>query len=120
MQVIQRLDEQWNRVYQNLGDTALEDVFAADWIAVFADGRSIERTAFLEQLPHNPPATLEVSEFAMSVFSDTAVTLGRVQISGATFTVDQRFMRVWARRSGVWQAVAVRVVPIASSGTPAS
>ena len=65
-------------------------------------------------------ATLEVSEFALRVFGDTAVTLGRVRISGATFTVDQRFMRVWARRSGVWQAVAVQVVPIASSGTPAS
>ena len=65
-------------------------------------------------------ATLEVSEFALRVFGDTAVTLGRVRISGATFTVDQRFMRVWAQRSGVWQAVAVQVVPIASSGTPAS
>ena len=33
-------------------------------------------------------ATLEVSEFALRVFGDTAVTLGRVRISGATFTVD--------------------------------
>ena len=65
-------------------------------------------------------AALEVSEFALRVFGDTAVICGRVRISGATFTVDQRFMRVWAQRSGVWQAVAVQVVPIASSGTPAS
>lgn len=120
MHEVQRLDEQWNRAYQTGDYAALEDIFAADWIGVFADGRSVERTAFLEQLPHNPPATLEFSEFALRVFGDTVVTWGRVQINGATFTVDQRFMRVWARRSGVWQAVAVQVVPISSSGTPSS
>ena len=118
MHEVQRLDEQWNRAYQTRDHAALEGVFAADWIAVFADGRSIERAAFLEQLPHNPPATLEFSGFTMRVFGDTAVTLGRVQISGATFAVDQRFMRVWAQRSGFWQAVAVQVVLIASSGAP--
>ena len=120
MHEVQRLDEQWNRAYQTRDHAALEDVFAADWIAVFGDGRSTERIEFLEQLPHNPLATLEFSEFALRVFGDAAVTLGRVQISGATFTIDQRFMRVWAQRSGVWQAVAVQVVPISSSGSEAS
>ena len=102
MHEVQRLDERWNRTYQTRDHAALEDVFAADWIAVFADGRSVERAAFLEQLPHNPPAILEFSEFVVRVFGDTAVTWGRVRISGATLTVDQRFMRVWAQRLGVW------------------
>ena len=87
MHEVQRLDERWNRAYQTRDDAALEAMFAADWIGVFADGRSIERMMFLEQLPHNPPATLEVSEFALRVFGDTAVTCGRVRIGGATFTV---------------------------------
>ena len=112
MHEVQRLDERWNRAYQTRDHAALEDVFAADWISVFADGRSVERAAFLEQLPHNPPATLEFSEFAMRVFGDTAVTWGRVRISGATLTVDQRFMRMWVQRLGVWQAVAAQVIPI--------
>jgi len=81
MHEVQRLDERWNRAYQTRDHAALEDVFAADWIAVFADGRSVERAAFLEQLPHNPPATLEFSEFVVRVFGDTAVTWGRVRIS---------------------------------------
>ena len=118
MHEVQRLDEQWNRAYQTRDYAALEGLFAADWIGVFGDGRSVERTMFFEQLLDNPPATLEFSEFSMRVFDDAAVTLGRVQISGATFAVDQRFMRVWAERSGVWQAVAVQVVPIVSSGVP--
>ena len=118
MHEVQRLDEQWNRAYQQQNYGALEDLFASDWIAVLADGHSVERSAFLEQLPNNPPATLEFSEFSMRVFGDTAVTQGRLQISGATFTIDQRFMRVWAQRSGVWLAVAVQVARISSSGTP--
>ena len=112
MHEVQRLDEQWNRADQTRDYAAFEDLFAVDWIGVFGDGRSTERAAFLEQLPDNPPATLEFSEFAMRIFGDTAVTCGRVRISGTAFTVDQRFMRVWAQRSGVWQAVAVQVVPI--------
>jgi len=67
----------------------------------------VGRAAFLEQLPHHTPATLEFSEFVVRVFGDTAVTWGRVRISGATLTVDQRFMRVWAQHLGVWQAVAM-------------
>ena len=117
MHEVERLDKQWNRAYQQQDYAALEGVFASDWIAVLADGHSVERAAFLEQLPDNPAAILEFSEFSMRVFGDTAVTWGRLQISGVAFTVDQRFMRVWAQRSGVWRAVAVQVARVSSSGT---
>lgn len=120
MHEVQWLDEQWNRAYQNRDYAALESVFAPDWIGIPADGHKIERVTFLEQLPDNPLATLEFSEFDMRVYGDTAVTWGRVRISGATFMIDQRFMRVWAQRSGAWQAVAVQVTPISSSGAPMS
>jgi Domain of unknown function (DUF4440) len=109
---LEELDSAWNRAYQTNDYAVLERIFASEWVGFLADGSSIERTAFLDGLPHNPPATLEFSEFSMRDFGETGVTRGRVDIRGADFEISQRFVRVWARRHGAWQAVAVQVVPI--------
>ena len=112
MHELERLDRAWNLAYQTNDYAALETIFAADWVVLLRDGSRVERAAFLEQLPHNPPATLTFSEFWLRDFGETGVTCGRVDIRGADFEVSQRFVRVWAKRHGAWQAVAVQVIAV--------
>ena len=51
------------------------------------------------------------SERSLSVFGSTAVARGRLRLSLASGRVDQRFLRVYAKRDGRWQAVAVQTAP---------
>ena len=60
------------------------------------------------------PADVEVSfhESTLHGFGSAAVTTGRTIVKGPGVFIDQRFTRVYARRDGRWQAVAVQVVPV--------
>jgi hypothetical protein len=110
MHELEVLNDAWNLAYQRSDLAALEAILAPDWMGFLHDGSSLTRAALLKQLPNNPKATLEFDLFELHVFEETGVTRGRVWIRGADFEVVQRFVRVWARRDGQWQAVAVQVV----------
>jgi len=51
------------------------------------------------------------------VFGDTAVSRGRLQLEFDDRRVDQRFLRVFAKREGVWRAVSVVVTPVVLPAT---
>ena len=56
------------------------------------------------------------------VFGDTAISRGRltvefVDLEGVDRRIDQRFLRVFAKRDGNWRAVAVSVTPVPEPGS---
>jgi ketosteroid isomerase-like protein len=65
----------------------------------------------------------EVDELAVRVYSETAVVTGRSTPKGTTakgepITGQFRFLRVWVKRQGRWQAVAFEGTRIAPSRVP--
>jgi ketosteroid isomerase-like protein len=61
---------------------------------------------------------MEVDDLAVRVYGDTAVVTGRTTPKGQTakgqpMTGQYRFLRVWVRRDGRWQAVAFQGTRIA-------
>jgi ketosteroid isomerase-like protein len=107
--IILELDERWNEAYRQKNVSELEAVLADDWIAFTTQG-TVTKTQILEGVPNNPEATLEFTRFEICIFGETAVTRGYLRAVTTTETRAQSFMRVYAKRSGQWQAVAVQVV----------
>ena len=54
-----------------------------------------------------PPVALAFERHASRVFGDAGLTRGTLYVNGERF---QSFTRLYARRGGVWQGVAVQVV----------
>ena len=106
---ITRLDRSWNRAYQTVDMVLLSSLLADDWFGVLASDEAISKQTLLESMPNNPASMLEFADFEISIFESTAVTRGSLTVTSAGFRVQQRFMRVWAKRSGNWQSVAVQV-----------
>ena len=65
----------------------------------------------------NPPGAraglATFSEQFVRVFGDTGMSRGRLQLELEDRRIDQRFLRVFARRDGIWRAVSVAVTPVA-------
>ena len=107
-----RLDQAWNTAYQTVDMDLLSSLLADDWIGILASGELISKTQLLETVPNNPISILEFDGFGLSIFENTAITRGSVTVSSVDFRVQQRFMRVWAKRDGHWKSIAVQVVAI--------
>ena len=63
----------------------------------------------------NPPGrarSVTFSEQSVRIFGDTGISRGRLQLELDDRRVDQRFVRVFAKRDGIWQAVSVAVTPV--------
>ncbi len=63
----------------------------------------------------DPPGevrSLAFSEPFVAVFGDSAISRGRLQLEVDDRRIDQRFLRVFAKRNGVWRAVSVAVTPV--------
>lgn len=109
---LETLNEAWNEAYRRVDMSSLAAILANDWVGILASGDVFTKTQLLETVPNNPPSNLEFSGFELHQFADTAVTRGVVRVISGEFNVLQRFMRVWAKRDGHWQAVAVQVALI--------
>lgn len=108
---VTRIDEAWNRAYAEGDRSPLQDILADDFVAVAPTGHLVSK-AQLMQPP--PEAALEVrfSEGWVRCWGATAVTRGRIHVRTPSTTIEHRFMRVYAKRAGRWQAVSVQVVPL--------
>lgn len=115
--LVKSLDQAWNDAYLARRRERLRDVLAEDWVGVLPDGRTLTRE---ELIAASAPPDVQVeqtfSNFSLHLFGGTAITTGGVAITAGGETVRQRFLRVYAKRSGRWWAVAVQVVPLAAKG----
>ena len=106
-----RLDSAWNDAYQRHDRSRLADILADDFSAATPSGEPVSKASLMV----NPPGvatSVTFSEQSVRVFGETAVTRGRLQLALADRSLDQCFLRVWARRDDRWQAVSVAVSPV--------
>jgi len=99
-----RLNESWNDVYRLNQRERFAEILADDFRVTLPGGRTGGKA---EMMQPTDGRRVTFSEHALQLFGHTAVTSGRVLIEHPEGAVDQRFVRIWARRDGRWQAVSV-------------
>lgn len=110
---VRQLDEAWNRAYLTRDTAALASILAEDWVAFTPEHHVIGRAQLIEGQRSAPEgAKISFEEGTLHVFGDTAVTTGSTEVTAADVYLHQRFTRIYAKRGGRWEAVAVQVVPI--------
>ena len=112
---VKRLDRAWNAAYERRDLAALSEILANDWVGLMPDHQIITKEMLVEAQRQAPPPEEVESTFAegaLHLFGQTAVTTGQVSIKTAENFVQQGFTRVYAKRDGRWQAVAVQVVAL--------
>lgn len=107
---VRRLDSAWNAAYLRNDRAPLADILADDFSAVLPSGEPVSKAALMVTPP--PAISAAFSEQAVQVFGAAAVSRGRLQLDLGDRKVDQRFLRVYARRDGRWRAVSVSVSPV--------
>ena len=113
---ILRLDNAWNDAYVRRNRAPLAEILADDLTGLTPSGEPITKALLMGGDPGTGVVKLvSFSEQDVRVFGDTAVSRGRLELAVDDLRVDQRFLRVFAKRDGIWRAVAVSVTPVANS-----
>ena len=108
-EVVRQLDRAWNEVYLCNDRAAFAEILAEDFLGAFPDGRTISKSQLMEPTEGRP---VELSELALDMFGSTAVSRGRIRVEHPEGPAEQRFVRVYSKRSDRWWAVAVYVFPL--------
>lgn len=114
VRTVEQLDRAWNEAYERNDRAQLGGILADDFEAVAADGETISKAQLMEPSP--APRSIAFTERSLRHHGRTAITRGRLRLEHEGGAVDQRFMRVYAKRDGRWRAVAVQVSRVAESG----
>lgn len=109
---LERLDRAWNEAYLHNDRARLADILADDFTALDPSGEPFTKAMLMVNPP--PAKSAVFSEQTVEVFGDTGVSRGRLQLDLGDRRIDQRFLRVFAKRDGIWRAVSVAVTPVAA------
>jgi hypothetical protein len=109
--IVTQLDRAWNQAYVAGDRSPLQEILSDDFVAVAHTGQLVSKSQ-LVQAPAEAAVEVRFSEFWVRCWGATAATRGRIYVRTQSMTTEQRFMRVYAKRAGRWQAVGVQVVPI--------
>ncbi len=113
LEQVRELDEAWNRAYLERDPQALDRLLAADWVGLTPGHDVITKEVLLAgQRQASAESVITFVRGRLWVFGDTALTTGSIAVSAPNVAVAQRFTRIWAKRDGHWQAVAVQIVPL--------
>ena len=108
---ILRLDEAWNEAYRRHDRAPLADILAEDFTAMGPAGEAVTKATLMVNPPGQARSVI-FSEQSVSVFGDAGLSSGRLQLELEDRRIDQRFLRVFARRNETWRAVSVAVTPV--------
>jgi ketosteroid isomerase-like protein len=106
---ILRLDNEWNEAYRRHDRAPLAHILADDFTGLTALGEPITKALLMINPSSEMIKSVTFSEQYVQVFGDTGISRGRLQLELDDHRIDQRFLRVFAKRDGVWQAVSVAV-----------
>jgi ketosteroid isomerase-like protein len=110
---ILRLDSEWNEAYRRADRSPLADILADDFTGLTPLNEPITKALLMINPPGGRSGMATFSEQYVRVFGDTGISRGRLQLADdSRIVVDQRFLRVFAKRSGSWRAVSVAVTPV--------
>jgi len=109
-----RLDNEWNEAYRRHDRSPLAHILADDFTGWTALNEPITKAILMINPPAGQVKSVIFSEQYVRVFGDCAISRGRLQLEldDGRIAVDQRFLRVFAKREGSWQAVSVAVTPV--------
>jgi ketosteroid isomerase-like protein len=110
---ILRLDSKWNEAYRRHDRAPLAHILADDFTGLTASGEPVTKATLMIN-PLGRARSVTFSEQSVRVFGDTGISWGRLKLELDDRRVDQRFLRVFAKRDGIWQAVSVAVTPVAA------
>jgi ketosteroid isomerase-like protein len=111
---ILRLDNEWNDAYRRHDRTPLVHILADDFTgSTTPSGEPITKASLTINRPGRAKS-VTFSEQSIHVFGYTGVSKGRLQLELDDRRIDQRFLRVFAKRNGIWQAVSVAVTPLSA------
>jgi ketosteroid isomerase-like protein len=111
---ILRLDSEWNEAYRRHDRTPLAHILAEEFTGLTALGEPITKALLMINPSSEMIKSVTFSEQYVQVFGDTGISRGRLQLGleDGSIVIDQRFLRVFAKWDGVWQAVSVAVTPV--------
>jgi hypothetical protein len=108
-----RLDNEWNEAYRRYDRSPLAHILADDFTGWTVANEPITK-ALLMINPTGRAQSVIFSEQFVRVFGGTGISRGRLQLEWENGRIDQRFVRVFAKREGIWRAVSVAVTPVAT------
>ena len=118
---LRQIDREWKEAYPNRDVEALNRIIADDWKCIDGRGRIISKQQLLERVSANPNPfdSHEFDEFYLRILGDAAIVTGRLAGKGRNedgdFSLEQRYTRVYAKRGGLWQAIATQVTVVSES-----
>ena len=112
---ILRLDNEWNEAYRRGDRSPLAYILADDFVGWTALNELITKPLLMVNPPSEMIKSVIFSEQQVRLFGDCAISRGRLQLEHVDghIVVDQRFLRVFAKRDRIWHAVSVAVTPVA-------
>jgi ketosteroid isomerase-like protein len=109
---ILRLDSEWNEAYRRQDRAPLAHILADDFTGLTALGEPITKAILMINPAGHRVKSITFSEQFVRAFGDTGIGRGRLQLELDDRRIDQRFLRVFAKRGGIWRAVSVAVTPV--------
>src|SRR5579872_2184969 len=104
-----RLDSEWNEAYRRRDRSPLAGILADDFTGLTGLGETITKGLLMINPSADGVKSVTFSEQYVRVFGGAAISRGRLQIGmdDGRIVIDQRFLRVFAKRDGIWRAVSV-------------
>jgi ketosteroid isomerase-like protein len=111
-EVIRKLDNERIQAQIHADATALDRIYAADFIGVGASGRVRTKSQVISDFTSGDLKfqSITTDDVQVRVYGNTAVETGLStmigQDKGQTVSRDTRFTRVWVKQQGQWRLVA--------------
>src|SRR6201993_5496284 len=116
-EVIRKLDDERVQAQVHADATALDRIYAADFIGVGPSGRVRTKPQVILDFTSGDLKfqSITTDDVQVRVYGDTAVETGRSTMigeeQGQTVPRDTRFTRVWVKQQGHWRLVANHYSP---------
>lgn len=125
-QEIIRLDQQLAEAEMRQDNSVLENLLADDFIYTTPNGETLTRSQRMAQkspLKDVIIKSISLDDQRVRFYGETAVATGRgtqqLQIQGKDISGQYRYTRVYVKRDGRWQAVAMQAAVVAQPPAPA-
>jgi ketosteroid isomerase-like protein len=113
---LRRLNDDYVRAFLASDVARDRELLADDFYGILADGRVIDKAAFLQQAAQPPPVKdFRVREVVVRLYGDAALVNTRATYLRPDGSPAQtRYVHVYARRGGRWQIVSVQITRLAA------
>lgn len=114
---IMKVEDEWIKTRATKDPASTMRLLAEDFTGSNPDGQAQTKQQFVDTVKAGNFASGHpvYSERKVQVYGDTAVSTGLVTGGGPNGTDNIRYMRVYVKRNGHWQIVAIQATRVAST-----